>query len=96
MRTAWVFEFLIHKSPEVIPIEFASSIAEQLITESRRVNPTFLHKKGWIDEFDTEEIAREYASRESGELYNSDKYAVVRSSDDSQIALYQSGVEIAF
>ncbi|MEJ7862202.1 MAG: restriction endonuclease [Pyrinomonadaceae bacterium] len=40
MRTAWVFEFLIHKSPEVIPIEFASSIAEQLITESRRVNPT--------------------------------------------------------
>lgn len=56
----------------------------------------FFMQKGWIDEFDTEEKAREYASRESGELYNSDKYAVVRSSDDSQIALYQSGVEIAF
>lgn len=40
LRTAWVFEFLIHKSPEKIPIEFAASIAEQLITKSRRANPT--------------------------------------------------------
>lgn len=41
LRTAWVFEFFIHKTPEKVPVEFAASIAEQLITESRRANPTF-------------------------------------------------------
>ncbi len=39
LGTAWVFEFFIHKTPEKVPVEFALSIAEQLITESRRANP---------------------------------------------------------
>lgn len=39
LRTAWVFEFIIHKIPEIIPIEFAASIAERIITETRYNNP---------------------------------------------------------
>jgi hypothetical protein len=38
-RNVWVFEFAIHKKPDVIPVEKATEIAANLITESRRLHP---------------------------------------------------------
>lgn len=38
LRKVWVFEFLIHDNPDVIPIEQAASISAALIAESRRTN----------------------------------------------------------
>lgn len=53
----------------------------------------FFEQKGWIGEFETEEKARECALRESNELFDSNKYAVVRALDNCRIAVYQSGCE---
>ncbi|MCU1270811.1 MAG: hypothetical protein JWN74_2105 [Acidobacteriaceae bacterium] len=36
LRKVWVFEFLIHSKPEVVPIEEARSISAALLAESRR------------------------------------------------------------
>ncbi len=38
LRTAWVFEFRIHRDPPVIPIDQAQAISAALLGESRRVN----------------------------------------------------------
>lgn len=53
----------------------------------------FFEQKGWIDDFDTEREARDYAVQESGEIYNSDRYIVVRIDDNTPIAIYQCGIE---
>jgi hypothetical protein len=39
LRTVWIFEFKIHKRPEVVPIEYASSISEEIIAKSRAKSP---------------------------------------------------------
>jgi len=38
LRKVWVFEFRIHRAPEVIPIDRASAISASLLSESRREN----------------------------------------------------------
>jgi hypothetical protein len=39
LRTVWLFEFRIHQTPEVVPIQEALSISAALLAESRRDNP---------------------------------------------------------
>ncbi|MDX6498059.1 MAG: restriction system protein [Blastocatellia bacterium] len=39
LRKVWLFEFRIHKHPEIVPIEEATSISATLIAESRERNP---------------------------------------------------------
>jgi hypothetical protein len=39
LRKVWLFEFYIHKEPNVVPIEQASIINAGLLSESRRQNP---------------------------------------------------------
>ncbi len=39
LRTVWIFEFRIHRVPEVVPIDHAASISEALILESRSKTP---------------------------------------------------------
>lgn len=38
LRKVWVFEFRIHKQPDVIPVDQASTISAGLLSESRRNN----------------------------------------------------------
>lgn len=35
LRQTWIFEFRIHRSPTVVPLEFARQISETIISESR-------------------------------------------------------------
>lgn len=39
LRKVWLFEFLIHDQPEVVPLKDAPSISASLLAESRRNNP---------------------------------------------------------
>ena len=39
LRSVWIFEFLIHSQPEIVPIEHAQSISANLIAESRARAP---------------------------------------------------------
>jgi HJR/Mrr/RecB family endonuclease len=39
LRSVWIFEFRIHRQPEVVPIEQAQTIAATLIAESRARTP---------------------------------------------------------
>jgi hypothetical protein len=39
LRKVWLFEFLIHDQPEVVPIHDALSISASLLAESRQTNP---------------------------------------------------------
>lgn len=39
LRTVWIFEFRIHRLPEVVPIDNAALISENLIAESRSKSP---------------------------------------------------------
>jgi len=39
LRKVWLFEFLIHEQPQVVPIKDAPSISASLLAESRRNNP---------------------------------------------------------
>jgi hypothetical protein len=39
LRKVWLFEFLIHDRPEIVPIDQASSISASLLAESRQNNP---------------------------------------------------------
>jgi HJR/Mrr/RecB family endonuclease len=39
LRSVWIFEFRIHRQPEVVPIEHAESISAILIAESRATEP---------------------------------------------------------
>ena len=50
LRTVWVFEFAIHREPAVIPIEGATQIAANLITEARRLRPLAAEDKTVIVE----------------------------------------------
>lgn len=39
LRKVWVFEFRIHSTPDVVPVEEAKAISAQLLGESHRTNP---------------------------------------------------------
>jgi hypothetical protein len=39
LRKVWLFEFRIHQTPDVVPIDEALSISASILAESRRVNP---------------------------------------------------------
>lgn len=39
LRRVWMFEFRIHSIPAVVPIDYARSLTEALIAESRKSNP---------------------------------------------------------
>lgn len=39
LRTVWIFEFRIHRQPELVPIKHAQSLSAQLIAESRAKTP---------------------------------------------------------
>ncbi len=39
LRSVWIFEFRIHRQPELVPIEHAQSISANLIAESRAREP---------------------------------------------------------
>lgn len=39
LRKVWVFEFKIHSQPEIVPLEYATTIATKTILESRLDNP---------------------------------------------------------
>jgi hypothetical protein len=39
LRKVWLFEFRIHQTPDVVPINEALSISASILAESRRVNP---------------------------------------------------------
>ncbi len=41
LRNVWLFELLIHRQPEIVPITQASIISASLISESRRKNPLY-------------------------------------------------------
>jgi len=49
LRKVWVFEFGIHRQPDVIPIEQASAIFASLLSESRRDNPLSDHEREVTD-----------------------------------------------
>ena len=49
LRKVWVFEFRIHRQPDVIPIDQASAISASLLSESRRQNPLSDHEREVAD-----------------------------------------------
>jgi len=58
LRQVWIFEFRIHKQPEIVPIEQASVISGAIIAESRKQNPlTDLERE--VAELPSEEEAAE-------------------------------------
>lgn len=40
IRTVWIFEFRIHQSPKVVPVQFASELAKQVVGSTRNLQPT--------------------------------------------------------
>lgn len=56
LRTTWVFEFLIHSHPQKVTIELAATIAEQVITEARRVNPVAENEREVVGIQETDEL----------------------------------------
>lgn len=61
-RNVWLFEFRIHRVPEVVPIEHAAMISAQLIGESRKTNPMVELEKEVVQFDESEQEATSLSS----------------------------------